>query len=65
MYRSWADKNFSDGVSTPILLFGKFSYKIAGAWSQREDWSPAASLSSENINLNVFQSLKITIKIRI
>ena len=65
MYRSLIDKNFSDGVSTPILLFDKFRYTIAGAWSQREDLSPAASLSSENINLNVFQSLKITIKIRI
>ena len=65
MYRSWVDKNFSDWVSTPILLFGIFSYTIAGAWCQREDLSPAASLSSENINLNVFRSLKITIKIRI
>ena len=44
MYRSWVDQNFSDGVSTPILLFGKFSYKIAEAWSQREDLSPATSL---------------------
>ena len=47
MHRSWPDENFSGGALVPVLLFGKFFYR-----------SP-----TENINLNLFQSFEITIKI--